>query len=155
MGIYEDIENLGGRCKVGGKCRVIIWMLRWLMIQKVKSEVAQSCRTLCNPMDFACQGPSVHGIIQARILEQVAVSFFMGSSRPRNWTWVSCTADRLYHLSHSGKPSKSESGNYRRRNQAEISASTWGFEEAPWNENFANFPSYWLGLWGWQGMMHH
>ena len=54
-----------------------------------------------------------------------------------------------------GKPSKSESSNYRQRNQAEISASTWGFEEAPWNENFANFPSYWLGLWGWQGMMHH
>ena len=66
MGIYEDIENLGGRCKVGGKCRVIIWMLRWLMIQKVKSKVAQSCRTLCNPMDFACQGPSVHGIFPGK-----------------------------------------------------------------------------------------
>ena len=37
--------------------------------------VAQSCLTLCNPMDFSLPGSSIHGIFQARILEWVAISF--------------------------------------------------------------------------------
>ena len=37
--------------------------------------VAQSCPTLCNPMDYSLPGSSVHGILQARILEWVAISF--------------------------------------------------------------------------------
>ena len=40
----------------------------------------QSCPTLCNPMDCSPPGSSVHGILQARILEWVAISFFRGSS---------------------------------------------------------------------------
>ena len=47
------------------------------------SEVAQSGLTLCDPMDYSLQGSSVHGISQARVLEWVAISFSMGSSRPR------------------------------------------------------------------------
>ena len=47
---------------------------------KVKSEVTQSCPTLCNPMDCSLPGFSVHGIFQARVLEWVAVSFSRGSS---------------------------------------------------------------------------
>ena len=39
------------------------------------SEVAQSCPTLCNPIDCSPPGPSVHGILQARTLEWVAISF--------------------------------------------------------------------------------
>ena len=39
--------------------------------------------TLCDPMDYSLPGSSLHGILQARILEWVAVSFSMGSSRPR------------------------------------------------------------------------
>ena len=54
------------------------------------SEVAQSCPTLCDPMDCNLPGSSVHGIFQARVLEWVAISFSRGSSRPRDWTWVSC-----------------------------------------------------------------
>ena len=46
--------------------------------------VAQSCPTLCNPMDYSLPGSSVHGILQARILEWVAISFSRGSSWPRN-----------------------------------------------------------------------
>ena len=42
--------------------------------------VAQSCSTLCNPMDCSIPGSSVHEIVQARILECVAISFFRGSS---------------------------------------------------------------------------
>ena len=39
-----------------------------------KSEVAQSCPTLCNPVDCSPPGSSIHGILQARILEWVAIS---------------------------------------------------------------------------------
>ena len=47
------------------------------------SEVAQSCLTLCDPMDCSLPGSSVRGILQARILEWVAVSFSRWSSQPR------------------------------------------------------------------------
>ena len=45
---------------------------------------------LCNPMEYNLPGFSGHGISQARILEQVAISFSVGSSQPRDWTRVSC-----------------------------------------------------------------
>ena len=63
-----------------------------------ESEVAQSCPTLCDPMDCSLPGSSVHGILQARILEWVAISFSRGSSRPRDRTWVSCTGVRCFNL---------------------------------------------------------
>ena len=64
--------------------------------------VAQSCPTLCNPMDCSLPGFSVHGIFQARVLEWVAISFSMGSSRPRDWPRSPALwADT--RLSHSGK----------------------------------------------------
>ena len=46
----------------------------------------QSCLTLCDPMDNSPPGSSVHGILQARILEWVAVPSSRGSSQPRDWT---------------------------------------------------------------------
>ena len=46
------------------------------------SEVTQLCLTLCNPVDCRPPGSSVHGILQARILECVAISFSRGSSWP-------------------------------------------------------------------------
>ena len=51
---------------------------------------AQSCLTLCDPKDSSLLGSPVHGIFQARKLEQVSLSFSRGSSRPRDWTRVSC-----------------------------------------------------------------
>ena len=51
--------------------------------------VAHLCLTLCNPTDCSMLDSSVHGILQAKILEWVAVSFSRGSSRPRDRTWVS------------------------------------------------------------------
>ena len=54
-----------------------------------ESEVAQSCLTLCDPVDGSQPGSSIHGIFQARILEQVAIFFSRGSSGPRDQTWVS------------------------------------------------------------------
>ena len=59
-------------------------------------EVAQSCLTLCDPMDCSLPGSSVHGIFQARVLEWVAISFSRRSSQPRDWTWVSCTVGRRF-----------------------------------------------------------
>ena len=55
--------------------------------KKVKLKVVQSCPTLCDPMVY-----SVHGILQARILEWVAFPFSRGSSQPRDRTGVSCIA---------------------------------------------------------------
>jgi len=46
-------------------------------------------------MDYSPPGSSIHGIIQAKILEGVAISFFRESSQPRDQTWVSWIAYRL------------------------------------------------------------
>ena len=53
-------------------------------LRRVKSEVAQLCLTLCDPMGCSLPGFSIHGDFQARILEWVAISFSRGSSRSRN-----------------------------------------------------------------------
>ena len=60
------------------------------------SSVTQSCPTLCDPMNCSLPGCSVHGILQARMLEWVAISFSRGSSQPRNQTQVSCIAGRFF-----------------------------------------------------------
>ena len=61
----------------------------------------------CNPMDCCPRGFSVHGILQAIILEWVAISFSRGSSqsRDRTWVYVSCIGLQvLYHLCYLGSP---------------------------------------------------
>ena len=74
---------------------IVLLAVKWagnikLSWSEVKwSEVAQSCPTLCNPMDCSLPGFSIHGIFQARILEWVAISFSRGSSQPRDQTPVS------------------------------------------------------------------
>ena len=60
--------------------------------------IAQSCLTLCNPMDCSPPGSSVHGILQARILEWVAIPFSRGSSQARDQTQVSCIASRFFTI---------------------------------------------------------
>ena len=62
-------------------------------VDESESEVAQSCPTLWNPLDYSLPGSSVHGIFQARVLEWVVISFSRGSSQPRDRTRVSRTAD--------------------------------------------------------------
>ena len=61
----------------------------------VKVFIAQSCSILCDPMDCSPPGSSGHGILQARILEWVAIPFYRESSQPRNENWVSCIASRF------------------------------------------------------------
>ena len=62
----------------------------------VKVLVAQSCPTLCDPMNCSPSASYVHGILQARILEWVAMPFSRGSSWPRNQTRVSCISGRFF-----------------------------------------------------------
>ena len=59
---------------------------------------AQSCPTLCNPMDCSPPGSSVHGILQAGVLEWVSIAFSRGSSQLRDWTWVSHIPGRCFNL---------------------------------------------------------
>ena len=53
-----------------------------LLLPSLVSEVAQSCPTLCDPIDCSLPGSSVHGIFQAIVLEWIAISFSRGSSQP-------------------------------------------------------------------------
>ena len=68
----------------------------WNAHRKKESEVAQSCLTLRDPMDCSLSGSSVHGILQAGILEWVAISFSRRCSQPRDWTRVSCIVGRRF-----------------------------------------------------------
>ena len=70
----------------------------------IKSEVAQSCLTLCEPMDCSPPGSSILGIFQARVLQWVAISFSRESSRPGIKPSVLHCRQMLYHLSHQGIP---------------------------------------------------
>ena len=63
---------------------------------KVKVLVAQPCPTLCDPVNCSPPGPSVHGILQTKILQQVASSSSRGSSRPRDRTQVSRMAGGFF-----------------------------------------------------------
>ena len=62
------------------------------------SEVAQSCPTLCDPVDCSLPGFFVHGILQARILEWFTISFSRGSSQPRDGTRISHIVGRCLNL---------------------------------------------------------
>ena len=66
------------------------------------SEVAQSCLTLCNPMDYSLSGSSVHGILQARMLEWVAISYSMGLSQSRDQTHILNCIDIFYSRGSQG-----------------------------------------------------
>ena len=61
-------------------------------------EVAQSCPTLCDPVNCSPPDSSVRGILQAMVLEWVAISFPRGSSQPRDQTQVSHIAGRGFNL---------------------------------------------------------
>ena len=73
-----------GEGKREDQAGTLLWRSFFVML-KVKVKVAQSCPTLCDPMDY-----TVHGILQARILGWVARPFSSESSQPRNRTGVSC-----------------------------------------------------------------
>ena len=80
----------------------------WFSRLEVCAKLPQLYLTLCNPVDCTLPDSSIHGILQARILQWVAIPFSMGSSPPRDQTQVShvscigrCV---LYHYCHLGSP---------------------------------------------------
>ena len=67
-------------------------------LQRVKMIATQSCPTLFDPIDYSPPGSSIHGILQARILEWVVMPFSRGSSQSRDQTQVSCLAGRFFPI---------------------------------------------------------
>ena len=65
--------------------------------------ITQSGSTLCDPMDCSLPGSSVHGILQARILECVTLPFSRGTSLPRDQTLVSHIVGRFFTIWATGK----------------------------------------------------
>ena len=91
---------------------------------------AQSCPTLFNPMDCNPPDSSIHGILQTRILEWVAVSFSKGSSWPRDLTCLfcdSCIAGRFFTAEPPGKPVSLNTNNiiYETSRQSRFDAQYW------------------------------
>ena len=87
----------------GGKLQIDKWVgsfsffestvhLRLCKMVYNESVSRSVCPTLCDPVDCRPPGSSVHGFLQARILEWVDIPFSRGSSQPRDWTQVSCIA---------------------------------------------------------------
>ena len=81
---HELVNNLGGVC-------VCV--------------CAQPCPTLWNPMDCSLPGSSVHGILQARLLEWVPIFYSRGSSRRRDQTHICCIGRQILYYCTIGKPS--------------------------------------------------
>ena len=92
---------LGTIARTQGSCSLALCPshFRYLSVgcfrPKKETEVSQSCLTLWNPMDCSLPGSSIHWILQARILDLVAIPFSRESYWPRNWTWVSLITSRL------------------------------------------------------------
>ena len=93
-----------GKAKIFGR-KKIKRDSQWFSCFCVRAKSSlQSCLMLCDPMDCSPPGSSVHGILQARILERVAMPSSRGSSWPRDQTWVSCIAGRFFTAEPPGKP---------------------------------------------------
>ena len=106
--------------------QVCIDLANWTALNKVKVKVAQSCPTLWDPMEY-----TVHGILQARILEWVAVPSSRGPSQPRDRTQVSRIAGGFFT-----QVSCIAGGFF----------TNWAIREAPfWTERL-QFSSLWLWL---------
>ena len=81
---------------------------KYIQVVCLHAKLLQLCPTLCNPMNCSMLGSSIHGILWARILEQVVIPFSRGSSQPRDQTWVSYVPrigrQVLYHQCHHRIP---------------------------------------------------
>ena len=86
-----------------GQSTNVFWSLSHASLH-VLCSVIQSHTTRCNSMDCSQPGSSIHGVLQARIPEWVAISFSRGSSPPRDQTQVSCIAGRFFTAEPPWKP---------------------------------------------------
>ena len=98
-----------------------------VVTRKKESEVTQSCPTLCDPVDCSPPGSSIHGILQARILEWVAISFSRGCSRPRDRTWSPALEADALTSEPPGKPKSTGVGGLSLLQQIFLNQeSNWG-----------------------------
>ena len=82
---------------------------------KPSALIAQSCQTICDPMDCNPPGSSVHGILQARILEWVVIPFFRGIflTQRSNPGILHCR-QILYHLNHQRSPEYNDTSSLKK-----------------------------------------
>ena len=119
---------------------------RSLLIEKEgKVTVTQSCLTLCNPMDCSLPGSSVHGILQARILEWVPISFFRGSSWPRDRTQVFCIVGRFFTIWATREYRINRGGwFYQWRGKEEKQNSYWTIRRINAHDDQVNIKNYYV-----------
>ena len=86
------------------KKKIYIYIYFYIYMKESESKVAQSCPTLCDPMDCNPPGSSIHWILQATIPEWVAISFFRGSSPPRDRTRSPALQADALNSEPPGKP---------------------------------------------------
>ena len=89
-------------------------------------------------MDRSPLGSSVRGILQARILEWIAISFPRGSSQPRDQTWVTCIAGRFFTVWATREALVSTSDTYKGWYQSDAIA-FYSFWRSSWNLSFSHF----------------
>ena len=96
--MYKKWQGLSYKVKQQSSQSTYLSYFLWCLKVKVKTEneVAQSCPTLCDPVDCSLSGSSVYGFFQARVLEWIAISFSRGSSQPRDQIRVSCITSRRF-----------------------------------------------------------
>ena len=85
------------------KISICQFYICYLHIHNVHAKLLQSYPTLCYPMNCSPPGSSVHGIVQVKILEWVAMTFSRGSSLSRDQTWISwisCIGRQVLYLYH-------------------------------------------------------
>ena len=110
--LYTDSIFFGSKITSDGDCSHEIkrcLLLGRKAMTNLVTLVTQACLTLWDPMDCSPLGSSVHGLLQARIMEWIALSSSRGSSPPRGQTYISCVSCIgrwifFYQLCHLGSP---------------------------------------------------
>ena len=122
---------------------------------KVKLLVTQAHLTLCNPMDCSPLSSSVHGILQARILEWVAISYSRGSSWLRDQTCISYIGRQILYCSATREASYSKDQEKRLKHYVPKydhtypdwwSPEMWSYPLAAWCLQVPSDPWWWLPL---------
>ena len=131
------------------RCNIKFVLSNWpeVINLKVNNFVNRSCLTLCDPVDCSPPGSSVHGILQAGILEWVAISFSRGSSRPRNRNCVSCTTGRFFSAEPKTNISSPKSTSFLRRYVPEVRFLYFHFYDNRDNCILDNFPCLLTSFW--------
>ena len=101
------------------------WRWSWGVVLNSKFEDQKLC--FVTTMDCSPPGSSVHGILQVRILEWVAIPFSRGSSWPRDGARASCTAGRFFTIWATSKSHRGLEGRFKKKNHLfKQNTHSWG-----------------------------